>query len=703
MTSYIRDVFQMRAKQGESVFVGFAMSGYPTIQETPDILLALEAGGADILELAIPHSDPIADGPTLQQVASIALNGGASVTSTIDSLQEARRRGLKAPVVIFGYYNPIRAYGIDAFTKAAYKAGADALLCVDLPPEAASTLPLNGLGLVPLITPTTTNERIYDISTTLNTPFIYCVALLGVTGARNSIPKELPGYLLRAKAAMKSDRPPMVVGFGISSRELYKEVATLSDGVVVASAMLDRMLISSTPIETAKNMASELTGRDKSLGFPKRLTHEDMKQAEEKEDVDKKDKARVLIESLDVLSTSSTILKPSRGPGWYGDFGGSFIPETLRFAIDELTSAFEAARYDLSFWEEIKSYNSFVGRPTPLHEAATLTRTAGGAHIWLKREDLSHTGAHKINNALGQALLAKRIGKSKIIAETGAGQHGVAVATVCAKLGLQCSIYMGAVDIERQALNVFRMKSMGAHVISVEGGTRTLKDAVNEAMRAWVTSVTDTHYILGSAVGPHPFPLIVREFQKVIGAEAKEQFYTLNNGKLPSAVVACVGGGSNAIGMFHEFVEHSSVQLVGVEAAGAGLESGMHCAPLSRGTPGVLHGTLSMLMQTSDGQVMETHSISAGLDYPGVGPEHSFLKASGRATYVAATDDDALNGFDILCRTEGIIPALETAHAIDAAVKMAATMKSDQHLIICLSGRGDKDIASVAKVKGMVL
>lgn len=681
-TAYIRDVFQQRAEQGETVFVGFAMSGYPTSQATPDILLALEEGGADVIELAIPHSDPIADGPTLQQVANIALNGGASVSSTLDSLREARRRGLKAPVVIFGYYNPIRAFGVDAFTKAAFAAGAEALLCVDLPPEAASNLSLNGLGLVPLITPTTTKERILEISQAPNTPFIYCVALLGVTGARNSIPKELPGYLSRAKLAMgeAKARPPMVVGFGISSRELYKEVAALSDGVVVASAMLDRMLTSNDPAQTARSMASELTGRAKSLGFPTR-----------------KDLGDVSL----VSATDATGAGP-RGPGWYGEFGGSFIPETLRFAIDELSAAFEAARYDPSFWDEIKSYNSFVGRPTPLHEATTLTRNAGGAHIWLKREDLSHTGAHKINNALGQALLAKRIGKSNIIAETGAGQHGVAVATVCAKLGLKCSIYMGAVDIERQALNVFRMKSMGARVISVEGGTRTLKDAVNEAMRAWVTSVTDTHYILGSAVGPHPFPLIVREFQKVIGGEAKEQFLSLNNGKLPDAVIACVGGGSNAIGMFHEFVKHPEVQLVGVEAAGAGLESGMHCAPLSRGTPGVLHGTMSMLMQTSDGQVMETHSISAGLDYPGVGPEHSFLKASGRAQYVAATDADALSGFDVLCQTEGIIPALETAHAIDAAVKMAATMDKDKHVVICLSGRGDKDIASVAKVKGMM-
>jgi tryptophan synthase len=690
MSGYIREVFQQRADQGESVFVGFAMSGYPTRQATPDILLALEDGGADIIELAFPHSDPIADGPTLQQVANIALNGGASVSSTLDSLREARRRGLQAPVVIFGYYNPIRAFGVDAFTKAAFEAGAEALLCVDLPPEAASSLSLNGLGLVPLITPTTTNERIFEISQAPNTPFIYCVALLGVTGARNSIPKELPGYLSRAKASMGANkRPPMVVGFGISSRELYKEVAALSEGVVVASAMLDRMLTSSDPALTAKNMASELTGRTKSLGFPSRGAGK----KECKTDDDNGSKPESVNRASEVTS---------RGPGWYGEFGGSFIPETLRFAIDELSAAFEAARYDPTFWDEIRSYNSFVGRPTPLHEATTLTRDAGGAHIWLKREDLSHTGAHKINNALGQALLAKRIGKYNIIAETGAGQHGVAVATVCAKLGLKCSIYMGAVDIERQALNVFRMKSMGARVISVEGGTRTLKDAVNEAMRAWVTSVTDTHYILGSAVGPHPFPLIVREFQKVIGGEAKEQFCKLNNGNLPDAVIACVGGGSNAIGMFHEFVAHNSVQLLGVEAAGAGLESGMHCAPLSRGTPGVLHGTMSMLMQTSDGQVMETHSISAGLDYPGVGPEHSFLKASGRATYVAATDEDALCGFDTLCRTEGIIPALETAHAIDAAIKLAATMDKDKHIVICLSGRGDKDIASVAKVKGMI-
>jgi tryptophan synthase len=401
---------------------------------------------------------------------------------------------------------------------------------------------------------------------------------------------------------MGAGRPPVAVGFGISSREAFVAVAALADGAVVASSMLDRMLAApGREAEVARSFASELTGRSASLGFAPRAAPAPAPAA--------------------TVSPAALAVAPAavRGPGWYGDFGGAFIPETLRFAMDELAAAFEGARADPAFWAEVRTYDSFIGRATPLHEAAALSRR-GGARVWLKREDLAHTGAHKINNALGQALLARRIGKRRIIAETGAGQHGVAVATVCAKLGMDCAIYMGAVDVERQALNVFRMRALGARVVPVEGGTRTLKDAVNEAMRAWVASVSDTHYILGSAVGPHPFPLIVREFQRVIGREAREQFMAANGGRLPDAVVACVGGGSNAIGAFADFIPDAGVRLVGVEAAGAGLETEQHCAPLSRGTPGVLHGTLSMLMQSRDGQVLETHSISAGLDYPGVGP-----------------------------------------------------------------------------------
>ena len=681
MTNFIRQVFAARKAANEPVFVGFAMEGFPSHDETVNVLLALEQGGADIIELAVPHSDPVADGPTLQLVSMRALEAGATVQSTLDSLKKAREKGLKAPVVMFGYYNTFRSYGIEKFQQAAAAAGADGLLCVDLPPEELSALPTSSLGLVPLITPTTSDERILSIAQRPDTPFLYCVALLGVTGARQGVTKELPEYMKRVQAqvALSASQPPLVVGFGISSRDSFVEVASHADGVVVASAMLDKMLASSNPAECAniaRDFAQMLTGRKESLGFPTPSPSEPTAVA------------------------ASSVATVRSGPGWYGSFGGAFIPETLRFAVDELSAAFDKIRNNDEFWKELRSYDSYVGRPTPLHNCPGLTELAGGARIWVKREDLTHTGAHKINNALGQALLARRLGKHKIIAETGAGQHGVAVATVCAKLGLECVVYMGAVDVERQSLNVFRMKAMGATVVSVESGTRTLKDAVNEAMRAWVKGVRDTHYIIGSALGPHPFPLIVREFQKVIGEETRRQFMEQNDNALPDAVIACIGGGSNAIGMFHRFVYDANVRLIGVEAAGAGMDTDQHCAPLSLGTPGVLHGTLSMLMQSSDGQISETHSISAGLDYPGVGPEHAHLKETGRAEYVACSDEEALKGFDFMCLKEGIIPALETSHAIYHAIELAKTLPKEQNIVICLSGRGDKDIPQVAKKRG---
>lgn len=382
--------------------------------------------------------------------------------------------------------------------------------------------------------------------------------------------------------------------------------------------------------------------------------------------------------------------------GRFGEFGGSYAPVTLIPAIEELRRAYAEARQDPDFQAELERLQaSYVGRPTPLYEATALTREVGGARIFLKREDLAHTGAHKINNALGQGLLAKRMGKPRVIAETGAGQHGVATATVCAMLKLDCVVYMGEEDIHRQSPNVFRMKLLGAKVAPVATGSRTLKDAINEAFRDWVTNVRTTFYIIGSVVGPHPYPTMVRDFQSVIGREVREQSIA-QIGRLPDYVVACVGGGSNAMGIFHPFHDDPSVQLIGVEAAGKGLDTQEHAATLCAGDVGVLHGARSYMLQDEYGQVRATHSISAGLDYPGVGPEHSYFKETGRASYVAATDDEALEGFQLLCRTEGIIPALESAHAVAHAVKLAKTLDRDQTIVANLSGRGDKDIHTVA-------
>lgn len=387
--------------------------------------------------------------------------------------------------------------------------------------------------------------------------------------------------------------------------------------------------------------------------------------------------------------------------GHFGPYGGRFVGETLMGAIEELQQAYEQYRNDPEFMAEMdKDLATFVGRPSPIYFAENWTKKLGGAQIYLKREDLNHTGAHKVNNTIGQALLAKRMGKTRIIAETGAGQHGVATATVAARLGMECIVYMGAEDVQRQAMNVYRMKLLGAEVVPVQSGSRTLKDALNEALRDWVTNVDNTFYIIGTVAGPHPYPAMVRDFQAIIGRESKEQMLTAT-GRLPDALVACIGGGSNAIGMFYPFIEDESVAMYGVEGAGHGIETGEHSAPLCAGRPGVLHGNRTYLMQDDYGEIIETHSISAGLDYPGVGPEHAWLKDIGRANYVSVTDDEALNAFHELTRTEGIIPALESSHAIAYASKLAPTMSADQTLLVNLSGRGDKDMHTVAAMAGL--
>jgi tryptophan synthase beta chain len=386
--------------------------------------------------------------------------------------------------------------------------------------------------------------------------------------------------------------------------------------------------------------------------------------------------------------------------GHFGLYGGTFVAETLIHALDELKAAYARYRDDPEFIAEYRNELAhFVGRPSPIYHAARTSRELGGAQIYLKREDLNHTGAHKVNNTIGQALLARRMGKPRVIAETGAGQHGVATATICARYGMECVVYMGSEDVKRQSPNVYRMKLLGATVVPVESGSKTLKDALNEAMRDWVTNVENTFYIIGTVAGPHPYPMMVRDFQRVIGDECLVQMPEMT-GRQPDAVIACVGGGSNAIGIFYPYIGYPGTRLIGVEAAGLGLDSGKHAASLQRGSPGVLHGNRTYLLQDENGQITETHSVSAGLDYPGVGPEHAHLKDIGRAEYVGITDAEALQAFHHLCRAEGIIPALESAHALAYAMKLAPTMRSDQQLLVNLSGRGDKDIGTVADISG---
>lgn len=408
-------------------------------------------------------------------------------------------------------------------------------------------------------------------------------------------------------------------------------------------------------------------------------------------------------ESMSEFGTGTTGFDGPDSTGHFGPYGGIFVGETLVAAVEELAQVYQELSNDDAFWAEYDSeLKHYVGRPSPLYFAERLTAASGGAKIYLKREDLNHTGAHKVNNTIGQALLAKHMGKTRIIAETGAGQHGVASATVAARLGLECHVYMGAEDVVRQAPNVYRMKLLGANVVAVESGSRTLKDAMNEALRDWATNVDNTYYIIGTVAGPHPYPQLVRDFQCIIGRETKAQSLEMF-GKLPDALVACVGGGSNAIGLFHPFLENKQVAMFGVEAGGKGLETGAHAAPLSAGKPGVLHGNRTYLMTDEGGQIQETHSVSAGLDYPGVGPEHAWLKDLQRVNYVAATDEEAMQAFHKLTRLEGIIPALETSHAIAFAMDLAASMGPDKNIVINLSGRGDKDIETVARIEGMKL
>jgi tryptophan synthase beta chain len=407
------------------------------------------------------------------------------------------------------------------------------------------------------------------------------------------------------------------------------------------------------------------------------------------------------VEQTQVTDADSTGASLPDASGHFGPYGGRFVAETLMLPLDELTAAYEKYLRDPEFLAELDSdLTHFVGRPSPLYYAERWSRQIGGARIYLKREDLNHTGAHKINNTVGQALLAKRMGKRRIIAETGAGQHGVASATVAARMGMDCVVYMGSEDIKRQAINVYRMKLMGAKVVPVDSGSKTLKDALNEALRDWVTNVDDTFYIIGTVAGPHPYPAMVRDFQAIIGREAREQALQMT-GRLPDALVACVGGGSNAIGLFYPFINDAGVAMYGVEAGGDGLETGRHAAPLCDGKPGVLHGNRTYLMEDPDGQIIETHSISAGLDYPGVGPEHAWLKDTGRAKYVAITDQEALAAFHHLTRTEGILPALESSHALAYTAKLAAEMQPDQTIVVNLSGRGDKDVATIARIEGI--
>jgi tryptophan synthase len=674
----------------------------------------------DIIELGLPFTDPIADGPTIQKANTIALKNGVSVKSSLQMVRDARKKGLQIPVLFMGYYNPLLSYGEEQMLKDAKEAGVNGFIMVDLPPEEAvrfrNLCTKAGLSYVPLIAPATSESRM-KLLCKISDSFIYVVSRMGVTGATGTLNVGLPKLL--GKVHQYSGNIPAVVGFGVSTREHFLSVASIAEGVAIGSQIITT-LANAAPGEGAKAVeeyCAQVSGRrggkhNQTNGVTREVgIIETMSAAQEPNGVNGHPTVQVdkvitdadvpsepgLADQLDALniSTNGKSPNPSAIPARFGQFGGQYVPESLMDCLAELEAGFNDAVADPKFWEEYRSYYPYMSRPSTLHLAERLTEHAGGAKIYLKREDLNHTGSHKINNAIGQIILARRLGKTQIIAETGAGQHGVATATVCAKFGMKCVVYMGAEDVRRQALNVFRMKLLGASVVAVEAGSRTLRDAVNEALRQWVTELDTTHYIIGSAIGPHPFPTIVRTFQSVIGNETKEQMKELT-GKLPTAVVACVGGGSNAVGMFYPFASDQSVKMLGVEAGGEGIDTPRHSATLTGGSIGVLHGVRTYVLQDSNGQISDTHSVSAGLDYPGVGPELSSWKDSARAKFISATDSEALKGFRILSETEGIIPALETAHAVWGAVELAKTMNKEESVVLCLSGRGDKDVQSVA-------
>ncbi|WWC98611.1 tryptophan synthase, beta subunit [Kwoniella sp. B9012] len=699
MSEHLKRVFAEKKEQDQPAFVTFLTAGFPTRDATVPLMMALEAGGADIIELGVPFSDPIADGPTIQRANTIAIENNVHYSDCLEYVRQARKLGLKVPVIFMGYYNPLIAYGEELAVKDAREAGANGYIIVDLPPEEAikfrNICQEHSMSYVPLIAPSTSIDRVKFL-TSIADSFIYVVSKMGVTGssAGVAISASLPELVARIRAFTPV---PLAVGFGVDNRTHFEFVTSAGSDAVVVGSKIIKLVLDNPDIQKASKeveyFCREITLHGQNpppLGRKNGIAQNGNANGEGETKVE----PVLPIPEGEVAKPELQVDQPGKLPSRFGLFGGAYVPESLVDCLSELEAAHAEAIKDPKFWKEFEDMFGYINRPSQLYYAERLTEEMGGAKIWLKREDLNHTGSHKINNAVGQILLAKRLGKTRIIAETGAGQHGVATATVCAKFGLQCDIYMGAEDVRRQELNVFRIKMLGGNVIPVTAGSQTLKDAVNEAMREWVTRLEDTHYLIGSAIGPHPFPTIVRDFQRVIGREIKSQMQE-QAGKLPDAVVACVGGGSNAIGTFYDFIGDENVRLVGVEAGGHGVDTDLHSATLTKGVIGVVHGASSYIIQSKEGQLVPTHSISAGLDYNSVGPEHSHLKYTGRAEYIVADDTQALKAFKMVTQLEGIIPALESSHGLWGGMQLAKTLPKDKDVVICLSGNGAKDVAEV--------
>ncbi|PLW15475.1 hypothetical protein PCASD_21248 [Puccinia coronata f. sp. avenae] len=680
MAHHLQRVFQDKASQKLPVFVAFITAGYPSPQLTAPLLLAMEAGGVDVIELGIPYSEPFVDGPVIQECHQVALWYKVNLKMCFKFIAEARSMGLNVPVILMGYYNSVFAYGEQSAVVEAKQAGANGFLIPDLPiDEAAQFQRLcagAGLSYVPLVAPNATDSRIRLLASKADS-FIYVISQLGPTGARDEVSNSVPELVARIRklaVGAGGKHVPLVVGFGISTAAQFRYVGSLADGVVVGSKLAEAINSQGIPIATLTKFCEEICGRSPA-GSSAPLLPE--------------------IKKLLTATSSRDISQTGTAIGRFGVFGGRYIPEAFVSSLVELEACHRQAMADPAFQAELRTQYEAMNRPSGLYFAQRLSAHVGGAKIWFKREDLTQTGSHNINNVLGQILLARRMGKTRIIADSAAGHHGFATASLCAKFAMPCVIYMGEQDVRRRPESVRKIEALGAKVVTVSSGHKKLKDAIHHAMSAWATDFRGTHYLIGSAIGPAPFPTIVRDFQSVIGKEIKEQLQA-SQGKLPDAVVACVGGGSNAIGAFHAFIEDPSVRLVGVEAGGSGIDDEQQSASLSKGSRGIMHGSLTYVLQDGEaGRIYDSRSIAAGLDYPAVGPELAWLKESGRAEFCAATDFEAIQGIKICLEFEHILPAIESAHAVNKTIHVAKELGKSADVVLCLSGRGDPNFEGV--------
>ncbi|GAA5990134.1 hypothetical protein JCM10908_005837 [Rhodotorula pacifica] len=671
MASQLRETFRRRRAANEPAFVTFVTAGFPTIETTVPLLLAMERGGADVIELGVPFSDPLADGPAIQHCNSVALSQGVDYAMCLELVQDARAQGLKAPVILMGYYNPFFAYGDERAVQHARMAGANGFIVVDLPPEEGTDFrnacTREGMSYVPLIAPVTSHARIRFLASIADS-FVYVVSKMGTTGASDKVASTLTSRLTDIRNLI-GDTIPLAVGFGVATQAHFEEVGRNADGVVIGSQLVTVIKNASVAGTAAAVSAAE--------AYCQQISANRTRQSP-------------------FLGTAvqRQALEPAperaAAAARFGAFGGAYVAEPLVEALRSLAAAYADARGDPTFWEEWHAHAFQSARPTPIYEATRLTKVWGGARIWFKREDLNHHGSLKVYNAIGQVLLARRLGRTRIVTETGSGQHGVATATACAKFGLNCVVYMGEADMERGSLAVMRMRALGATVTAVNAGDKTLAAAANEALRDFVTNLSTSYYVAGSVTGPYPLPTIVRGFHSVVGRKLREQMMSAT-GLLPDAVVACSGRGSSAMASFHAFVDDEQVSLVAIEP--------LEAAPLAYGRKGVLRGAMTKILQNRDGQIAPTSSIAAGLDYPAVGPELASLHAMGRVRSMTVSDDQARSAFTLLNELEGVLPSLEAAHAAWGGFQIAQSLSREANVVITICGGGVRDVETLARTK----